>query len=107
LSAADRGRVLPIDLDGNLARRELANNREETPRRQSGGAILLDIRFETAAHADIEISRGQVNFAPFGLEQDVRENGQGGARADDVLHLLQTFEQLFFSGAEFHVGAES
>jgi hypothetical protein len=47
-----------------------------------------------------------MDLAAFGLEEDVGKNRQSRA-ADDVLHLLQTFEQLFFGGAEFHVEAES
>ena len=98
---------LPSTSIGYFARRQLADDGEEPPRRQSGGAFLFDLRFETAAHAHVEIGRGQMDFAAFGLEQNVRKNRQRRAGADDVLHLLQTFEQLFFGDAEFHVGAES
>ena len=107
LSAADGRRVLPIDLDLDFARGQLANDREKTPRRQRGRAFLFDVRLETSAHADVQIGRGQMDFVAFGLQQDVGKNRQRRARADDVLHLLQTFEQLFFRDAKFHDGAES
>ena len=84
LAAADRSRVLPIDFDLNFARRQLADDGEEPPRRQGGGAFLLDVRFETAAHAHIQIGRGEMDFAALRLEQDVGENRQ-------VVRVLTTF----------------
>jgi hypothetical protein len=48
-----------------------------------------------------------MNFAAFGLEQNVGENRERRPGADDILNLLQTFEQLFFGGAEFHDGTEN
>ena len=47
-----------------------------------------------------------MNFIALGLQQNVGKNRQGRARADDVLNLLQTFEEFFFRDAEFH-GAQS
>jgi hypothetical protein len=45
-----------------------------------------------------------MHFAVGGLEQDVGKNRQRRARADDILDLLQTFEQLFFGDAKLHEG---
>ena len=104
LSAANRGGVLAIDVELNFARGQLANDGEEAARRERGGAFFFDLRFEAAAHADIEIGRRQANFTPVGLQEDVGKNRQRGARADDVLNLLQTFEKLFFRNAKFHEG---
>ena len=91
-----------IDFELNLARRKFANDGEKAARRQRGRAFLFHLRFEAAAHADVEIGRGQVDFVAVGLQQDVRKNRQRRARADDVLNLLQTFEQFFFRDAKFH-----
>ena len=107
LAAANRSRVLPVDLDLNFARGQLANDGEKPPRRQRGRAFLFHLRFEAAAHADIEIGRRQADFVAVGLQQNVGKNRQGRARADDVLDLLQTFEQLFFGDAKFHEGRRS
>jgi hypothetical protein len=43
-----------------------------------------------------------MDFVAIRLEQDVRKNRQGRARADYILNLLQAFEQLFFGDAKFH-----
>ena len=74
-------------------------------RRRAGRVVapsFSTLRFETAAHADVEIGRGQVHLIAVGLQQDVGKNRQRRARADDVLNLLQTFEKLFFRNAKFH-----
>src|SRR5881409_3216945 len=47
-----------------------------------------------------------MNFVAVRLQQNVGENGEGGAGADYVLHLLQAFEQFFFCNTEFHDGKE-
>ncbi len=102
LAAANGGRVLAIDLELNFARRQFANDGEEPTRRQGGGAFLVHFRFETAAHAHIQIGGGEMDFVAFRLQKHVRQNRQRGAGADDVLHLLQSFEQFLFRDAEFH-----
>ena len=38
----------------------------------------------------------------FGAQQDVRQNRQGGAGADDVLHGLQAGDDLGFGNREVH-----
>src|SRR5256885_10905400 len=43
-----------------------------------------------------------MHFSVGRLQQNVGKNRQRSARADDVLDLLQTFEELFFSGAKLH-----
>ena len=75
-------------------------------RGQRGRAGFFDLRFEASAHADIEIGRGQVNFIAIRLQQDIGKNRQRRARADDVLNLLQTFEEFFFRDAKFHESGE-
>lgn len=107
MATANRSGVLPIDLDLHFARRQFADDREEPPGRQRGGAFLLDVRLETSTHAHVEVGGGEVDFVAFGLQENVRKNRQRRARADHVLNLLQTFEQFFFRGAEFHDGTES
>ena len=76
-------------------------------RRRAGRVVAPSFstcRFEAAAHADVEVGRRQANFTAVGLQKDVGKNRQRGARADDVLNLLQTFEKLFFRNAKFHEG---
>ena len=102
LAAADGGGVFPIDIELDFARRQFANDVEEPPRRQRGRAFFFHLRFETPAHTDVEIGRGEANLVAVRLQQNVGKNRQRRARADDVLNLLQTFEKLFFGDAKFH-----
>jgi hypothetical protein len=43
-----------------------------------------------------------VDFLLVSLQQHIGQNWERGPGANDILDLLQTFEQLFFGGAEFH-----
>ena len=106
LPASDRRGVLSIDIDLNFAGGQLTNDVEKATRRQRGRALLFHLRFETAAHTDIEIGRGEMNFVAVRLQQNVGKNRKSRARADYVLDLLQAFEQLFFRDTEFHDGKE-
>src|ERR1700730_3048166 len=104
LSAANRSSILTIDIDLDFAHWQFANNVEEATRRQCGRAFFLDLRLKDSPDADVEVGSGEMNFVLVSLQKHVRQNWQGGASADDVLDLLQTFEQLFFRGAKFHDG---
>jgi len=43
----------------NFARGQLADDREKAAVRQRRRALLFDIRFESAAHPDVEVGRGE------------------------------------------------
>jgi len=102
LPAANRSGVLSIDVDLNIARRQLADDIEQTARRKRGRASFLNLRLKTSAYANVQIGRRQMDFAAIGLQKHVRQNRERGSGANDILDLLQTFEQFFFRYAEFH-----
>src|SRR5207253_9845922 len=104
LSAPNRSGSFPIDIDRDVARGKFAHDIAKTARWQRGCSFLFHFRFKTSANTDIEISGRKMHFAVGGLEQDVGKNRQRRARADDILDLLQTFEQLFFGDAKLHEG---
>jgi hypothetical protein len=60
------------------------------------------VRLATAAHPDIKVGCGEMDFILGGLQQNVGKNWKCRASADDVLDLLETFEQFFFRNAKFH-----
>ena len=62
LAAADRRGVFSIDIDLNLARRQFADDVENTPRRKRGRSCLFHLRFASAAHADVQIGGCQMQF---------------------------------------------
>ena len=49
--------VFAIDIELDLTRGQLADDGEEAPGRQGGGAFFIDLRLEAAAYADIQIGR--------------------------------------------------
>ena len=101
LAAPDRSGVFAIHIDLNFTRRQFANDIEKTARRESCRSCFVHVRFATAAHADIKISRGEMNFILVRLQQNVGKDRKSGARTDHVLNLLQTFEQFFFCKLNF------
>ena len=92
LSAANRSGVFAIDLDGNFAGGQFPNDGEQTSRRQGGRAGLVHIGLKTSAHPDIQIGGGEMYRSLFCLQQNVGKYWQRGPGADDILHLLQSFE---------------
>ena len=92
LSAANRSGVLPINFDGDFAGGQFPNDGEQAARWQGGCAHLVDIGFKTSADSDIEVGGGEVHRSLLGLQQNVGKNWQRGPGADDILHLLQSFE---------------
>ena len=104
MSAPNRSGIFSIDIDLDFTRRQLTDDVEKPTCREGGSALLFHFCFKTSANADIEIRGREMHFAVGGLEQDVGKNRQRRARADDILDLLQTFEQLFFRDAKLHEG---
>ena len=49
-----------------------------------------------------QVGRGEFQPAAFGFEQDVRQNGQRCSRADDILHGLESTEELVLGDGEVH-----
>ena len=104
-AAADAGGVLVVDLDGDVLRWQLADDGGEAAGRQGGGARFVDFRLDLSSDADVEVGGGELELAVARFEQDVREDRQGGARADDVLDLLQPFEELVLRDLKLHSGS--
>jgi len=104
LAAADRGDVFRVDVDLHLGGGKLADDVGKPPRGQRGGAGFLNLRVDAATDADVGIGRGQAELTVGGVEEDVGKDGERGAGADDVLHSLQTCEELLFADAKFHRG---
>ena len=102
LAAPDGGSVLAVHVHLDLTGGQFPHDVEQTPGRQSGGAFLLHLRFKTPAHSDIQVGRGQVDLVPVGLQKHVGKDRKRRPRANDVLDLLQSFEQFFFGNAKFH-----
>src|SRR5437764_15143791 len=102
LDTPDGGSILSIDIDLNFARREFANDVEKTARRQCSSSGVIYARLATAAYTDIKVGCGKMDFVFIGLQQDVGKNWKRCAGADDVLDLLQTFEQFVFGDVKFH-----
>jgi hypothetical protein len=61
-----------------------------------GGAGLGDLGLDTARDGHVEVSGGQLQAVVGGFEEDVRQDGQGGAGADHVLDGLESGHQLIF-----------
>src|SRR5206468_5949392 len=102
LAAADRSGIFSIHIDLNFTRRQFANDIEKASRRESSRSRFVYVRFATAAHADIKIGSGKMDFVFIGLQQNIGKDWECRAGADDVLDLLQTLEQFFFRNAKFH-----
>ncbi len=77
LPAPNRGGILSIDIDLDFARGQFADNVEKTACRERGCAFLFHLRFETSAHADIEIGGRKMNFVLVGLQQNVGQESAG------------------------------
>src|SRR5438105_7971736 len=102
LAASDGSGILSVNIYLNFARRQFTDDVEETTGRECGRSFFFYICLATAAHTDIEIRRGEMDFVALRLQKDVGKNGKSRAGADDVLDLLQTIEQLFLRYAKFH-----
>jgi hypothetical protein len=102
LSAANRSGVLAIDIEGNFTRRQLADDVEEPSRREGGSALLFPLPLSklprTPTSRSVVVRR--ISF-PL-LCRRTLDRSAAWCGADDVLNLLQTFEQLLFRDAEFH-----
>jgi len=70
---------------------------------EGGAAGTLDLGFRDAGHTDIQVRGGESELTFLGVDADVCENRQGGARTDDVLHGLQSSEKGVFGDAESHI----
>ena len=54
--------------------------------------LLEAVQGVLAPDPDIEVGGGEVHCSFLGLQQNVRKNWQRSPGADDILHLLQSFE---------------
>ena len=90
------------EVKGDFGGGQLADDAREATGRQRGGAFFFDLGFGDAADADIEVGGRQVQSGSISLQEHIREDRQGRASAHDVLHDLQTFEELLFADAKFH-----
>src|SRR5690606_34597208 len=102
-----RGDVLFIDADLNVLGRQLADDGRQLARGKGGGPLLLDFGGHAAGDADVEIGGGQLQDAVASPQQDVGENGQGGARTDNVLHLLNGLLEGILADRELHRGGRA
>src|SRR5919197_945808 len=103
LTAPDGSGVFPINVYLNFTRRQITDDVEETTGRQCGRSFFFHIRFAAATHTNIEIGCGKMNFVAVRLQKNIGKNGKSGAGANDVLDLLQAFEQFFFRDTKFHL----
>ena len=62
LAAPDRRGIFSIHIDLNFARRQFADDVENTPCRKCGGSCLVHVRFASAAHANVQIGGCQIQF---------------------------------------------
>jgi len=106
-AAADRGDVLFVDADLDVLGRQLADDGRQLARRQGGGTLLLDFGGHAAGHPDIEVGGRQLQDAVAGPQQDVGEDGQGGAGTDNVLHLLNGLLEGILADRELHRGGRA
>src|SRR3984893_12511547 len=90
-----------MDIYLDFPRGQFTNNVEQPARRKRSRTFLLHVRLETAAPTNVEIRRRQMHGAIARLKQHVRKNRQCRASTDDVLDLLQTFQQLFLVALNF------
>ena len=88
LTAAYRSGIFSIHIDLNFTRRQFANDIEKASRRESSRSRFVYVRFATAAHADIKIGCGKMDFVFIGLQQNIGKDWECCAGADDVLDLL-------------------
>jgi hypothetical protein len=102
LSAPDGSGILSVNVYLNFARRQFTDDVEKTTGRECGRAFFFHVRFAATTHTDIEIGRGEVNFIAVRLQKNIGKNGEGSAGTNDVLDLLQAFEQFLFRDAKFH-----
>jgi hypothetical protein len=102
LTAPDGGGIFSVNIYLNLTRRQFTDDVEEATSREGGRSFFFYVRFTTAAHTDIKICCGEMNFVTVRLQKNIGKDRKSSAGADDVLDLLQTFEQFFFRYTKFH-----
>lgn len=100
--ASDGGDVVGIDFDTDVAAGQFAHDADKAPGREGGGAAGFDLGLHLAADADVEVGGGQLEEAAVGLNQNIGKNREGGPVADDMLDLLEPFEESFPFDLEFH-----
>jgi hypothetical protein len=60
LAATDGSCILSIDIDLNFARRQFADDVENTPRRQGRRSCFVHVCFTSAAHANVQVGGCQM-----------------------------------------------
>ena len=82
---------------------QLANDIEQCAGGGGHGAFAADFRVGAVDSLDIEIGRGQLPFARAGLQQYVRQDWNGVAALDDVLHMREGIEEIAAFNGKFHL----
>jgi hypothetical protein len=82
----------------------VTNDAKELLHRDGRGPGLRHIGFHRAGHRDIQVRGGELN-PPIGrAQQDIGQDGQSSAGADDILHRLQAVQNLLFGNGQVHDG---
>ena len=101
-TSAELGRVLIIGVQLHLAHGQFADDAEQALDGDGRGSGTAHLGFHTTSNSDVEVSRREVKPVVLCTEMDIRQDGQGGPRAHDVLDGLQPGDQLVFGDAQFH-----
>ena len=92
-------------LDEDVGVRQRLDDLEELLGRQGQRARLLDLGRAAALEPDLEVGRRQAHLRPFGVDQDVGEDGNRVLALDDALEELQFPQQIRLANGEFHACA--
>ena len=100
-AAADARDIFLVGLDVDLAGK-FAHDAEQFFHGHRGGPWLGHLGLNLAGDGHVQVGGGELHVAAFRAQQDVGEDGQRGAGADDVLHSLQAGYDLVFGDREIH-----
>ena len=91
------------DVDGDFAVAHFADDALELFGRQGDGAGAVDVGRYFAYDGEFHVGGGHAQFAIVRFNQDVGQDGHGGAAGDHVHDLVQPVEQDLFGNSEFHI----
>ena len=89
-------------LDGDLEVGEGLDDFGEFANGQGERTGAADFGLDAAADAEIEIGGGEPDGIVLGLEEDVAQDGHGGAGAHDIEHLLEAGGKMLAVDLELH-----